>query len=74
MTTVWKPRGPQRPVRMESGIRVQSLIKFLRNAQRHLEVRGERDQALTFEILADYFENDYKEGERLEFTPQAIGS
>lgn len=74
MTTIWKPRGPQKPKHIPfEGIRVNHLVQFCKDAQVFLQQRGEEDQALTFEILADYFEKDYKIGDPLRFKPTSIG-
>lgn len=74
MTTIWKPRGPQKPKMMPfEGIRVNHLVQFCKDAQMFMQERGEMDQALTFEIMADYFEKDYKMGTPLRFNPTTIG-
>lgn len=74
MTTMWKPRGPQKPKHMPfEGIKINQMVQFCRDAQHYLQDRNEMDQAVTFEILADYFENDFKIGQQLVFKPMSIG-
>jgi|LauGreDrversion4_1035100.scaffolds.fasta_scaffold645425_2 hypothetical protein len=54
-------------------ITVESLIKFVRNAQHALEQAKDMESAVTFECLAEYLEHDYKQGTPLKFEGRAIG-
>ena len=72
--TVWKPRGPQKPARQAfEGIRVNQLVQFCNDAKHCAQQHEDMDVAVAFEILAEYFEKDYKIGEPLRFKSQAIG-
>jgi hypothetical protein len=57
----------------DPNIRLSSLIKFVRHAQKALEDRGAMDEAVNFECLGDYLEQDYKPGTTFEFKAHAIG-
>lgn len=74
MTTIWKPRGPQKPKREAfDGVRINQLVEFCRSAQMYAQDKGDMDISVTFEILAEYLQNDYKIGQPLKFNAHAIG-
>lgn len=74
MTTIWKPRGPQKPSRtLDTGIRPGQLVKFLRDAQMRCQDAGEEDSAFRIEMLADFFEKDYMPGQSLTFKGMNAG-
>jgi len=74
MTTIWKPRGAQRPkIQPSEGIRPQHLTRFCRDAQLYFQGQNDQEQSVTFEILADYFEKDYVLGQPLRFSARAVG-
>lgn len=74
MTTIWKPRGPQKPKREAfEGIRVNQLVQFCRSAHMYAQDKGDADISVTFEILADYLEKEYKIGQPFKFNAHMIG-
>lgn len=74
MTTIWKPRGVQKPSRnLDTGIRPGQLVQYLRDAQLRCQDAGEEDSAFRMEMLAEYFEKDYKPGQSLSFKGMHLG-
>lgn len=71
--TFYKPRGVQKPSFTAEGIRPGQLVKYLRSVQQKCEDVGEVDSALRFELIADFFENDYKPGQPLAFRGMHAG-
>lgn len=71
---MFKPtRGAQRPSKTTHGINPFALIKFLESAKTKCEQEGDRDSALRFELMVEYFRNDYEPGKPLKFTGGVIG-
>lgn len=64
-----------KPAAMDSREKVDlyDLIGFFREAQSRFESRKEEDQAFVMEMLAEYFEKDYKPSKKLVFTGTAVG-
>ena len=54
-------------------IRIHSLIKFVDQAQKACESRGEEDAAFRFECFKQWLEMDYRSGKPFEFSTTAIG-
>jgi hypothetical protein len=75
MTTIWKPRGPQRPKRSfeTEGASHFAFVRFLENAQKMCEARGEEDAAFRFEMAAEYFRNSYVPGKPVSMSPSVLG-
>lgn len=74
---MYQRRANMKPASMthydDPNIRLSALIKFVRHAQQALQDRGAADEAVTFECLGDFLEQDYKPGTPLVFKHQAIG-
>lgn len=51
---------------------LKDLKFFLKSAQAELQVAGEEDAALRFEIFLDYLSTDYRGG-KLGYSPGMIG-
>lgn len=70
----------QRPANMKPAamdgrdkVDLYDLIKFFKEAQHCFEQRKEEDVAFAMEMLADFFEQDYKPKNKLVFTGRAVG-
>jgi len=66
-------RGAQQPSISGKGINPFSLIKFLEEAQTMCVKNGDKESAFRFELMVDYFKQDYEEGKPLKFSGQVIG-
>lgn len=66
-------RGAQRPSLSLHGISAFALIRFLEQAKNKCEQEGDKDSALKFELMVEYFRNDYEPGKPLKFTGRVIG-
>lgn len=75
MVTLYKPRGPQKPsMTLDGGyIRPNQLVTFLKDAQKHCEQAGEEDSAFRLEMIAEYFEKDFRPGQPLSFRGMYAG-
>jgi hypothetical protein len=74
MTIFFKPtRGLQKASFRESGISHLQLIRFLEQCQKRLEMEGETDAAFRFEMVAEYFKQDYKPGHPVQFSGSVLG-
>ena len=64
-----------KPAAMESRVKIDmyDLIEFLNEAQQRFQARQDEDTAFAFEMLSEYFQNDYKPGAKLKFTGGAVG-
>lgn len=71
---MFKPtRGPSKPSLRTSGINEFALVKFLEQAQKHLELNNKKEEAFVVEMLGEYFKQDYEPGKPLKFTASAVG-
>lgn len=73
MVTLYKPRGPKKPMVIHEGIYPNQLALFLRDAQMMCQDKGEMEAAFRFECLVDYFENNYEPGQTLTFKGRHAG-
>ena len=64
-----------KPAAMESRVKIDmyDLIEFFNQAQQRFQARQDEDTAFAFEMLSEYFQNDYKPGDKLKFTGGAVG-
>lgn len=64
-----------KPAAMDTREKVDlyELINFFKEAQHCFELRKEEDVAFAMEMLAEYFEKDYKPNKNLLFTGRAVG-
>lgn len=60
---------------MDSRVKIDlyDLIKFFQEAQERFESRKDEDTAFAFEMLSEYFQKDFKPGQKLKFTGTAVG-
>lgn len=70
----------QRPANMKPAamdtrekVDLYDLVKFLEDAKIKFESRNEADTAFAFEMLCEYFQNDYSSKKPLKFTGGAVG-
>jgi len=70
---MFKPRGPQQPSFKQTGISQFQLVKFLEDAQKRLELEGEKESAFHIEMIAEYFKQDYEPGKPLKFNGRVLG-
>lgn len=71
---MFKPtRGPQRPSISKSGISHWQMIKFIEQCETALKQIGEEESAFRFEMLKEYFKNDYEEGKPPKYSGQVLG-
>lgn len=66
-------RGAQPPSISRKGINPFSLIKFLEEAERMCKQKGDEESAFKFEMMVEYFKQDYEEGKPLKFSGQVLG-
>lgn len=64
-----------KPAVMDSRDKVDlyDLVAFLKEAQHRFETREDEDTAFAFEMMAEFFEKDYKPSKPLVFTGSAVG-
>lgn len=71
---MFKPtRGAQRAAAATVGISPFALIRFFEQAQGKCLQEGDKDSALKFELMAEYFQKDYEPGKPLRFDGNVIG-
>lgn len=66
-------RGPKKPSYKVTGISHLQLIRFLEQCQLSLEKLGEEKSAVRFEMVKEYFKQDYKPGEPLNYSSSVLG-
>ena len=69
------PNPRKKPVKNgydPDAVNFRSLLEFVKQAQVDLEVAGDNDAALRFEILHDYLLNNFRGG-YLKYTSKALG-
>lgn len=66
-------RGAQPPSISGKGINPFSLIKFLEDAEQMCKQKGDDESAFKFEMMVEYFKQDYEEGKPLKFSGQVLG-
>lgn len=70
----------QRPANMKPAamdgrdkVDLYQLISFFKEAQHRFDLKEEPDTAFVFEMMAEYFEKDFKPSKGLVFTGRAVG-
>jgi hypothetical protein len=72
---MFQRKAVMKPAVMDSRAKVDlyDLIIFFNEAKGRFESKNEPDTAFAFEMLCEYFEKDFKPGQKLKFTGTAVG-